>query len=657
MGKVAPAFEIRFNGPDSQGIESVPIQPNLDPHERNVPEPFRKRDKIPRNSGNTFEYPINNFNNIPPQKPSSVDVRTSPSTLNKQCTKNNGDSFHGSQLKTLKDVNNSSSSSSNVTDIIPTTKVKSWNSVGPETEKHDRVTPSKIEKDTFMDNDNPDTSTSSTITFDSAIRNIQPTKKRPLSEESGSEKENVIVDVDNTIQTPYLNKDLNGTTEMIVSVNRKNTFKNNRKNKKINTIDYKDDDDNNTIGKGHLSVDGIATPPATPPRSPPMTPMIAQTPPSSGSSSETGPPMTPMTPMTAHTPISNGSISETVNLSTQTSETITNESVHFSSPQPSDDSTLVESTFMETQIQQSRSPRISKSRPIITTFSLELQEQVETESPINDESPRKNIISHDDVIIPTLAKKLKMNGQLPYPNHEALLGISDEPDELDKVNNININNNNIKPRPESGYMDVTDQVENLFEDANDQFEDELQKSTKKRSSIVSYQRRRRKSAPRRPTRRSRPNSRRNSKTYSHVQIQTDDVIITPAIENVPMDDDLKKRDRKSRREEFVFLTKEDEEDIDIEPVTYSESSLVPEQKPVEKNEMSTEITNKLQNDRQNIMVHPVQSNVTPVALKLERTLTKNSMSKKKQKKDKKNKKKKDQDDGYVEKSICCCVIC
>ncbi|CAG8796719.1 11329_t:CDS:2, partial [Gigaspora rosea] len=258
---------------------------------------------------------------------------------------------------------------------------------------------------------------------------------------------------------------------------------------------------------------------------------------------------------------------------------------------------------METQLQQSRSPRISKSRPIITAYSLELQEQLETESPINDESPRKTIISHDDVIIPTLAKKLKMNGQLPYPNHEALLGISDEPDELDKVYK-----NNIKPRPESGYMDVTDQVENLFEDANDQFEDELQKSTKKRSSVVSYQRRRRKSAPRRPTRRSRPNSRRNSKTYSHVQIQTDDVIITPAIENVPMYDDLKKRDRKSRREEFVFLTKEDEDDIDIEPVTHSESSLVPEQKPVEKIEMSTEITNNSQKDR---MVHPVQSNVAP----------------------------------------------
>ncbi|CAG8458740.1 17138_t:CDS:2, partial [Dentiscutata heterogama] len=572
MGKVAPAFEIRFNGTDSviyannnllfdythskQAIESVPIHPSINSNERNIPEPFRKRDKIPRYSGNASEHPINNVN-IPPQKPSSADVRTSPSTLNKQYTKNNGDSFHGSQLKTLKDVNNSSSSSSNATDI-PTTKVKSWNnSVGPETEKQDRVTAGKIEKDAFMDNNNPDTSTtSSTIAFDSAIRISQLTKKRPLSEESGSEKENVDVDADNAIQTPYSNKDLNGTTEMT----------------------------------SHLSVDGIATPPATPPRSPPMTPMIAQTPPSSGS---------PMTPMTAHTPINNGPIPETANVTTQTSlngsisETVTNESVHLLSPQPSNDSPIVESTSMETtetQIQQTRAPRMSKSRPIITAYSLELQEQLDSESPINDEPSKKSIISHDDMIIPTLAKKLKMNGQLPYSNHEALLGVSDEPDESDKI----------KPRPESGYMDVTDQVENLFEDVNDQFEDELQKSTKKRSSVASYQRRRRKSAPRRPTRKSRPNSRRNSKTYSNVQIQTDDVIITPAIEDVPFNDDLRKRDRKSRREEFVFLTKYDEDDVDIEPVTHSESPtsimpapLVPEQESVEQNEMSKEITNLL----------------------------------------------------------------
>ncbi|CAG8510316.1 6987_t:CDS:2 [Dentiscutata erythropus] len=608
MGKVAPAFEIRFNGTDSQAIESVPINPSINSNERNIPEPFRKRDKIPRYSGNASEHPINNVN-IPPQKPSSVDVRTSPSTLNKQFTKNIGDSFHGSQLKTLKDVNNSSSSSSNATDI-PTTKVKSWNnSVGPETEKQDRVTVGKIEKDAFMDNNNPDTSTtSSTIAFDSAIRISQSTKKRPLSEESGSEKENVDVDADNTIQTPYSNKDLNGTTEMTVSVNRKNTLKNNRK-KKINTNDYKDDDDNNTVAKSHLSVDGIATPPATPPRSPPMTPIIAQTPPSSGP---------PMTPMTAHTPINNGPILETANVTTQTplngliSETVINESIHLLSPQPSDDSQIVDSTSMETteaQIQQSRAPRMSKSRPIITAYSLELQEQLESESPTNDEPPKKTIISHDDMIIPTLAKKLKMNGQLPYPNHEALLGVSDEPDESDKI----------KPRPESGYMDVTDQVENLFEDANDQFEDELQKSTKKRSSVASYQRRRRKSAPRRPTRKSRPNSRRNSKTYSNVQIQTDDVIITPALEDVPFDDDLRKRDRKSRREEFVFLTKYNEDDIDIEPVTHSElptstmpAPLVPKQEPVEQNEMSKVITNNsftAQNDR----IHPVQSNVAPVA--------------------------------------------
>ncbi|CAG8449953.1 13350_t:CDS:2 [Racocetra fulgida] len=579
MGKVAPAFEIRFNETGS-GIESVPIHPN-NPHEPNVPDPFRKRDKIPRNSGNISEHPTNNFN-LPPQKP-SVDTRTSPSTLNKQCTKNNGDSFHGSQLKTLKDVNNSSNSSFNATDAP--TKVKSWNSVGPEIDKQDHVITGKIEKDSFMDNDNPTTSTSSTIAFDSAIRNNHSNKKRPLPEESGSEKENVNVSSDNTIQTPYLNKDLNGTTEMVVSITRKNTLKSNHKSKKINTNDYKDDDNN-------IIVKGIATPPATPPRSPPMTPMITQTPSSSESTSETGHPITPMTAqtpindgstsesititaltptndgstsesviITALTPTSNGSISEIGSITAQ-NPTLTNERSFLLSPKSSEDFPTVESKSTSTESQippTSRAPRMSKSRPIITAYSLELQEQIESESPTNNETPRKTIISHDDIIIPTLAKKLKMNGQLPYSNHDALLGISDELDEYVTPG----------PRPESGYMDVTDQVENLFEDVNNQVEDEPLKNAKKRSSVASYQRRRRRSAPRRPTRistRSRPSSRRNSKTYSSVEVQTDDTMFAYPMEDDPSNEDVKKRDRKSRREEFVFLVKDDDE-FDIEKMS------------------------------------------------------------------------------------------
>ncbi|CAG8580120.1 6571_t:CDS:2 [Cetraspora pellucida] len=598
MGKVAPAFEIRFNGTDSE-FESVPINPDLNPHERNVPDPFRKRDKIPRNSGNMSEYSTNNVN-LSPQKP-SVDTRISPSTPNKQYTKNNGDSFHGSQLKTLKDVNNSNNSSSNTNDNL--TKVKSWNSVGPEFEKLDHVTAGKIENDSFTDNDNPSTSTSSTIAFDSAVRNNQSNKKRPLPEESGSEKENVIINSENTIQPLYSNKDLNGTTEMVVSITRKNTLKSIHKSKKINTNDYKDDDNN-------LIVKGIATPPATPPRSPPMTPMITQTPSNSDSTSETG---HPITPMTAQTPITDGSTSESITITAQTPSsdaliydsviitTLTTQTPTVStfkkatnerSSQSSDDFPIVESksTSTDSQISPTRAPRISKSRPIITAYSLELQDQLEPDPSINDEPPKKTIISHDDIIIPTLAKKLKMNGQLPYSNHEALLGISDELDE------------HVTPRsrPESGYMDITDQVENLFEDVDDQVEDDSLKNAKKRSSVISYQRRRRRSAPRRPTRistKSRPSSRRNSKTYSSVEVQTDDTMFSYPMEDYPFNEDIRRRDRKSRREEFVLLIK-DEDEVNIEPITHSESStsttpkpLVLENGPIEQNTTLTGINN------------------------------------------------------------------
>ncbi|CAG8485766.1 951_t:CDS:2, partial [Scutellospora calospora] len=266
---------------------------------------------------------------------------------------------------------------------------------------------------------------------------------------------------------------------------------------------------------------------------------------------------------------------------------------------------------------------ISKSRPIITAYSQELQEQVEIESPINDEPPKKNIISHDDIIIPTLAKKLKMNGQLPYSNHDALLGVSDEPDKVKP-----------KPRPESGYMDITDQVENLFEDIIDQVENEQLTVTKKRASVVS-QRRRRRSTPRRPTRRSRPNSQRNSKSFSEHYVQTDEIMIPSTVEDEPSNDDgVRKRNRKSRREEYVFLVRDEEEEdeINTEPITYSEppTSTTPpplplEQVPVEQNEILADTNNDsltAQYERHNITVHPVQSNVAPVALKLERTLTK-----------------------------------
>ncbi|CAG8677218.1 1420_t:CDS:2, partial [Cetraspora pellucida] len=571
------------------GIESVPINPDLNPHERNVPDPFRKRDKIPRNSGNMSEYSTNNVN-LSPQKP-SVDARISPSIPNKQYTKNNGDSFHGSQLKTLKDVNNSNNSSSNTTDNL--TKVKSWNSVGPEFEKLDHVTAGKIEKDSFTDNDNPSTSTSSTIAFDSAVRNNQSNKKRPLPEESGSEKENVIINSENTIQAPYSNKDLN------------------------------------------------ATPPATPPRSPPMTTMITQSPSNSDSTSETG---HPITPMTAQTPITDGSTSESITITAQTpssdaliydsviittlttqtpirnvsiSETVSTfkKVTNERSSQSSDDFPIVESksTSTDSQTSPTRAPRISKSRPIITAYSLELQDQLEPDPSINDEPPKKTIISHDDIIIPTLAKKLKMNGQLPYSNHDALLGISDELEELVTP----------RSRPESGYMDITDQVENLFEDVDDQVEDDSLKNAKKRSSVISYQRRRRRSAPRRPTRistKSRPSSRRNSKTYSSVEVQTDDTMFPYPVEDYPFNEDVRRRDRKSRREEFVLLIK-DEDEVNIEPITHSESStsttpkpLVLENGPIEQNATLAGINNNsltARNEGQNIMVHPVQSNAAP----------------------------------------------
>ncbi|CAB4431388.1 unnamed protein product [Rhizophagus irregularis] len=84
------------------------------------------------------------------------------------------------------------------------------------------------------------------------------------------------------------------------------------------------------------------------------------------------------------------------------------------------------------KIEPPRNIRSSPSRPIINT-ALITDVEVGSESPTG-RSPtiihHQKYISYDDVVIPTIAKKLKMNGQLPYVNHDALLGYSDEPEDL-----------------------------------------------------------------------------------------------------------------------------------------------------------------------------------------------------------------------------------
>ncbi|CAG8618770.1 14731_t:CDS:2 [Acaulospora morrowiae] len=655
--QVAPAaFEIRFSTTDS-GLELVEIPPpNLDPQERNIPDPFKKRDKIPRNSGSGFTF-----------ENSGNDTQSTP-TNNKQWNS------ISQKNKLLKDLNNTSSNG-----FDASIKTKLWNSVGPEAEKQERITYSKSKFPEKMEVDETATTLNSTVSTtrskvddESVSRRAQNNKKRSLPmEENGSDKENgsPTKETFNQNQTHSINKDLYDTNEMVVSTSKESMLKNINKNRKTSMTTENKDDFRTTS----RPMDGIATPPETPPNSPPIEPLSQRT-------NSIDIPQAPS--KTKEMPIPPSPLSSAGSL-------IIDNSSKPSTPSPS------------------RIPRLSPSRPIITAYLKEFQdEQVEQERGEQEEqeqheqeegqeqwegdvpgqqergehvqlgqderqswekpkslSRRRPTISHDDMIIPTIAKKLKMNGQLPFPNHDALLGTSDEQD----------------PSSENGYVDVTNQVENLFDD-------EQMKLPERQSSVPELQQRKASLYKTSPMTSSNVRQglvhRKDSKRIDlHAQVEE-----TPSSTGRnPKSDEEKKRNRKSRREEYILVIRDEDEADEFgdiaephysmsptpEPSLSTTTTLLPSERDSAEHDHDESKAEEINNASSSTQSAPqggstpsstIQLNVPnkisspPLTLDLQRTLT-SDPNEKKSKKSKKIKKERmdtavDEDDtGYVKKSV------
>jgi hypothetical protein len=170
-------------------------------------------------------------------------------------------------------------------------------------------------------------------------------------------------------------------------------------------------------------------------------------------------------------------------------------------------------------------------------------------SSLNHSTHQKKFISYDDVVIPTIAKKLKMNGQLPYVNHDALLGYSEEPED-------------ITPTSENGYMDITDQVVNLFDGPKI-------KSHKRQSSGPDSQHRRQiKNSPSGHSRNSSkthyiaPRKQHPQQTFEEVPSPTNTQFENSFEHSAPHDNQIRSKRGRSRREEYIISVREDDDDID-----------------------------------------------------------------------------------------------
>ncbi|RIA87893.1 hypothetical protein C1645_827111 [Glomus cerebriforme] len=758
--QVPSAFEIRFSTSDSI-LEVFEIQPDSNSQERNVPDPFKKRDKIPRSSGSLEQ--VNNINNNNNNNNNSGNINGTIAPLRHSITDSQNSPMKKSRHHGESPLKKGMSTNS---DQVSSSLKKSSNAVGPEADKQQLRGGKNSNVENSIGNDVIITANSTerknTLDDDLIIRN--PNKKqRPKIDEIANEKEK------SNLGKALFNHqimDLNGKPEMVNSNNKKIISKSTIKNKLINmptntntNNNYKDD----SLSKH----DGIATPPDTPPRSPQMIPSISQKrpedgitikqltldksqlatpPPSSSDSSEFNDDYisTQSTP-TRPTRISQTSRKRRGSRSPQKSQSTlsTKRSIEMNAFQPpkklqyprSRRSSSVSSTAQESFTTQSsnkskesqqsqptviksRIPRLStssKERPVIaqkvsqgslssqgsnkfndstshpvssklepprglrlatsrpiinTSFISDVEAGSESptgQSPINH-SPtsysstsntpsihsvhQKKFISHDDVVIPTIAKKLKMKGQLHSKNHDALLGYEESEGPED-----------ISPTTENGYMDITDQVVNLFDDP-------INKSHKKQSSISSVsssQRRQRKNST---TGHSRNDSKTHyiaprkqpQQTYEETPSPTNAQFENSFVHSAPHDNNnnIRHKRGRSRREEYIISVREDDDIEFIEP--HTSMSLV-QSEPLTTPTVQIESHDQIYQEKivepvpvQIPVVQEVEYNLKPVETVPAPIVTNSKKNKdKKKKKQKKNNGDMD-DDDYVRKSRCRCAI-
>ncbi|CAG8486388.1 6393_t:CDS:10 [Ambispora gerdemannii] len=348
------AFEIRFV--DDSALEVVELTPDRISPERHIPDPFRKRDKIPRNSGSYSATTV-------APEPSSTLGKDSPTNKN----------YGSSNSK------------------IPTRKIYG-------TGRRSRTDP--LPSQQRMSNASMDDSdTSSTATTDYKYnflngrisqqhrqqQNVKyKNKKRAFS---GDESEQ---EIPKKYSKDNYNIDNAVMNERTISASPSFTA------------------DKNNYSNYSNRVDGLTTPPATPPRS--ITPTNNRT--DSYATAEPSPRNSSMI------------IDQTVLSDNSSSYTVASETTAISTPPHS-----------------RRLPPISTSPT--TLASATNDDDVELSPSDELPPPKKQIIPHDEVIIPTVAKRLKKKEQF---NESQRYSTPNSP-------------------TEQGYTDVTDYVEDLFDSA------------------------------------------------------------------------------------------------------------------------------------------------------------------------------------------------
>nr|CAG8565438.1 2483_t:CDS:2 [Entrophospora candida] len=247
--------------------------------------------------------------------------------------------------------------------------------------------------------------------------------------------------------TSSIHKDLNNN-EQPIKKSDPQTKRNSMSRKKKSNARIRNNDDDQI--KDYLnstsiqSKDGIATPPVTPPRTPPIIPTKDDT--------------------------THPNITDAINI------------VNNSNP-INNTSNITALSLLDFAKKSNNFNQSSTSLDDIKT------KKDNEQKPVARRQVRRATISHDDVIVPTVAKKLKMNGQLPFANHDALLGVTDEPDSFltssHTVNDISspslsppiTNKSNIIM---AGYMDITDQPVSSATKATGGDENSQKDSRKKR---------------------------------------------------------------------------------------------------------------------------------------------------------------------------------
>ncbi|KAG9295680.1 hypothetical protein G9A89_002998 [Geosiphon pyriformis] len=592
------AFEIRFTKDST--VEVVEITPErLPASERHVPEPFRKRDKIPRNSTiihvtsespSRADFPKRGKNNVGDSNISKPSQRKENPAFGRKSPNFSSERYFSNDPE-----NNIDSLMIDGYSVNRGGNFSGWKQS------------SKSVQQTMNSKDG------------------RPGyKKRSLSGDDGSGQEgrgdiqNKEIKISSkTIQNGGINDQILANKTKPKNINQQH------KNKKMMITSpnnhYMDLDENNY--NKYNRIDGLSTPPDTPPSSPPITP-------------------TNKTDSYAAEPVS------------RKNSTFVDQQSSDSSSLYTFDSTTTITTSSSTSPSR-RPPPISTSPDILKSFNRKVDDEP---SPTDRLPPlKKPIIPHDEIIIPTVANRLRKKGQFS-----------------DSTNDYSAPTTPI----ENGYNDITDQVENLFD---------LPKK------YPTYPRRRTSQPGTRPKTRSRQSS-VNSRV--HTPIRTDirppipshkqqtPVIpephvdrsnsapdnTVPNVNDTSVIDDTARFGRRARREEWVMAVKDEDDSSLCDSSVKSEhpsKSISWDLQPSDRDSINIEtrgsgdlqISQHQENLNPKIVITSTELDARPHTLDLQSIQASEEGSENvgKNKKDKKGKKSKKidlEDDGIVEASKC-----